>query len=368
MTAPRLELDLGKVERNARALVEQLAPRGIRVTGVTKAVLGAPEVAAAFERGGVTGFGDSRIENLAGLQRRGAGVPLTLIRSPMLSQVDAVVQLATTSLNSELVVIEALAAAARRCGVVHGVVLMVELGDLREGIAPDALVGLATQVEQLSGLHLAGVGTNLACQSGMAPDQMKMDELSAHAERVEGQLGRRLDIVSGGNSANLDWALTTDDVGRIDELRLGEAILLGTDPLHRAVIDGLHADACAFIGEVIEVQTKPVQPWGTAGQSAFGAPTPRSGTGMRVQALVAAGHHDVDPVGLTPPEGLTILGASSDHLVLDVGERPVAVGDELNFGVDYSALVRAMTSRFVTKRFGTGAPTADGQQPRTATS
>ncbi len=349
MTAPRLEVDLAKVEANARTLVQRLGRRGIRVVGVTKAALGAPEVAAAFERGGVTGLGDSRVQNLGRLRAGGSLLPRTLVRSPMPSEVDAVVRDASISLNTEPAVLAALATAARRRRITHGVVLMVELGDLREGVAPESLIALAQQVERHRSLTLVGVGTNLACQSGIAPDDSKMEQLSSLVEQVEASLERRLSVVSGGNSANLGWALSTADVGRVDELRLGESILLGMDPLHRSPVEGLHTDACALIAEVIEVQTKPAQPWGTVGQSAFGVAPDRPGSGTRRQALLAIGRQDVDPDGITPPAGCSVLGASSDHLVLDVGEEPVAVGDRLELGVDYSALVRAMTSPFVAK-------------------
>jgi predicted amino acid racemase len=267
----------------------------------------------------------------------------------MPSEVDAVVRDATVSLNSEPAVLLALGTSAQRRRTTHGVVLMVELGDLREGVAPDAVGALAELVERHRCLELIGIGTNLACQSGVAPDDSKMDELSSLAEAVEARLGRRLAMVSGGNSANLTWATTAADVGRIDDLRLGESILLGTEPLHRTPVAGLHTDACVLIAEVIEAQTKPAQPWGTVAQAAFGPPPARNGSGTRRQALLAIGRQDVDPDGLTPPAGCTVLGASSDHLVLDVGTEGVSVGDRLAFALDYSALVRAMTSPFVAK-------------------
>lgn len=349
MSAPRLVVDLGKVEANARVLVDRLGRRGIRVTAITKALLGAPAVGAALERGGVEGLGDSRVQNLARLRAGGSTLPRTLIRSPMLSEVEAVVCDADRSLNSEVTVVDGLDLAAGRYGTTHGVILMVELGDLREGIATGDVVNLACHVEGLAHLTLAGLGTNLACQSGIAPDQSKMDELSTLVAAAEQAIGRPLAVVSGGNSANVDWALTTADVGRVNELRLGESILLGTEPLHRTVIAGLHADACVLIGEVIELQTKPSQAWGTVGQAAFGTPRARDGHGCRRQALVALGHQDTDPIGLRAPGGCITLGASSDHLVLDVGDLAVHVGDELTFDLNYSALVRAATSPFVTQ-------------------
>ena len=47
MTAPRLTIDLDRIQHNATELVARLAPLGIAVTGVTKATLASPAVAAA---------------------------------------------------------------------------------------------------------------------------------------------------------------------------------------------------------------------------------------------------------------------------------------------------------------------------------
>ncbi len=347
MSAPRLELDLGAVEANTRSLADRLALTGIRVTGVTKATLGSPGVGCAMMRGGAVGLADSRVENLVRLGAGGLAAPRTLIRSPMLSQVDAVVRHATTSLNTEIAVLEALSGAAGRRGVAHDVVLMVELGDLREGVLPDDLVPLALDVVALPFLHLAGIGTNLACQSGVVPDGDAMGELSCLAPLVEEATGAPLALVSGGNSANLGWALSAHDTGRVDELRLGESILLGLDPLTRRPVPGLRTDAVVLVAELIEVRTKPAAPWGTLGQTAFGARTARPGAGVVRQGILALGRQDVDPDGLAPPTGVDVLGTSSDHLVVDLGDHDAVVGDELRFGVGYGALLRAMTSPFV---------------------
>jgi ornithine racemase len=349
VTAPRLEVDLEALTSNARTLVDRLAPRGIRVTGVTKAALGSPGVGNALLRGGCAGLGDSRVENLARLEAAGIDAPRTLIRSPMLSQIDDVVRHASLSLNTEAIVLDALSAAATCRDTIHGVILMVELGDLREGVGADAVVDLARSIARRPGLTLAGLGTNLACQSGVVPDQPKMDELSRLVGAVEAACHLELSIVSGGNSASLEWALSADDVGRVDELRLGESILLGTEPLHRRPLDGLRTDACTLVAEVVEAQTKPSQPWGQLAQAAFGLPARRRGEGTTRQGILALGRQDTDPDGLTLPAGITLLGMSSDHLVVDLGDHDLGVGDEVACQLDYSALVRAMTSPYVDK-------------------
>ncbi|WP_445160945.1 alanine/ornithine racemase family PLP-dependent enzyme [Mycobacterium sp. Dal123C01] len=344
----RIETDLDKVEQNTRILVDRLALAGIRVTGITKAVLGSPGCGAAMLRGGACGLGDSRVPNLARLAGLDRSLR-TLIRSPMLSHVAQVVEVADVSLNTEAVVLAALNQAASQQNRVHAVVLMVELGDLREGIALDDVPEAVRAVLGHSSLRLVGLGANLACQNGVIPDDRNMGILTALADDIEALHGISLDVVSGGNSANLSWALHTHDVGRINDLRLGEAILLGVDPLYRTPIPGLHTDAFTLTAEVIEVAMKPAQPWGDRAQAAFGEAPVRTGSRTVHQAILALGRQDVDPDGLQPPEGITILGMSSDHLVVDLGDHPVAVGDEIDFGVGYGALVRAMTSPFVTK-------------------
>jgi ornithine racemase len=267
----------------------------------------------------------------------------------MLSQVADVVDVADVSLNTDAVVLAALDQAASQQKRMHAVVLMVELGDLREGIAFDDVPAAVRAVLDHSSLELVGLGANLACQNGVIPDDRNMGILTGLAYDIEAQHGISLDVISGGNSANLNWALQTHNVGRIDELRLGEAILLGVDPLYRTPIAGLHTDAFTLIAEVIEVAMKPAQPWGDRAQAAFGEAPARTGCKTVHQAILALGRQDVDPDGLQPPEGITILGMSSDHLIVDLGDHPVVVGDEINFGVGYGALVRAMTSPFVTK-------------------
>ena len=358
MTAPRIETDLGKIEQNTRVLADRLAAKGIRVTGITKAVLGSPGVGAAMLRGDAYGLGDSRVPNLARLAGLDRPPLRTLIRSPMLSQAGRVVEVADVSLNTEAAVLTALDRAASRTKRTHGIVLMVELGDLREGIALDDAPEAVRAVLGHSSLQLVGLGANLACQNGVVPDDRNMGVLTGLVENIEALHGISLNVVSGGNSANLNWALSTDDVGRINELRLGEAILLGVDPLYRTPIPGLHTDAFTLTAEVIEVAVKPAQPWGDRAQAAFGEAPARTGSGSVHQAILALGRQDVDPAGLQPPEGITILGMSSDHFVVDLGDHPVAVGDEIDFGVAYGALVRAMTSPFVTKIERLGRPTA----------
>lgn len=360
MSTPRLEIELDLLHDNATHLVQVLAARGIGVTAVTKATLGSPEVAWALLAAGVRGLGESRIENVERLRAAGVTAPITLVRSPMLSQAERVVAAADTSLNTEPAVLAALSAAAVAQGRTHGVVLMVELGDLREGILAEDLPAVVDLTLVLANLELRGIGTNLACQNGVVPDDANMAALSDLARLVEARIGRPLAVVSGGNSANHGWATGAADVGHVNDLRLGEAILLGVDPLDRTPIAGLRTDAFTLVAEVIEQKAKPSMPWGAIAQTAFGTQAAPVETRTCERVIVALGRQDVAPDGLTAPPGLAILGASSDHLVLavdpSVATAPPAVGHEVRFDVDYAALLRAMTSPFVTRTYVTAAP------------
>ena len=369
-TAPRLEIDLDKIYHNARALVDRLSLRGISVTGITKVALGAPEIATVLINAGVSSLGDSRIGNIRTMRTAHITAPTMLVRSPMLSEVEQVVALADISVNTELDVVGGLSHAALAARRTHGIVLMVELGDLREGIMPGDLEPFVRAMLDFPNISLRGIGTNLACRSGVVPDAKNMAELSALANSIDSSFGHRLrhrrgsmtgsglEIVSGGNSASLQWALSSGDTGRINNLRLGEAILLGCEPSHRQPIDGLYTDAFTLIAEVIEMKVKPSKPWGDIAQAAFGDTPPPATDRIfdpttegdcTTQTILALGRQDTDPDGLLPPAGMEILGASSDHLILDSGRSPLSVGMEVSFQLNYSALLRAMTSPFITQ-------------------
>lgn len=358
MAAPRLEIDLDKIYYNAHELVTRLAERGISVTGVTKASLGSAEIASTLIQAGVTALGDSRIENIKAMRPAEndvltKAVPMTLIRSPMLSQIEQVVMYADISCNTELEVIKNISLEANKQKRIHLILLMVELGDLREGIMPDDLIDTVREVLRLPNIELKGIGTNLACRSGVSPSANNMATLSELANLIEITFNVTLDVVSGGNSANIQWALNDPqtDTGRINDLRLGEAILLGREALQRQPILGLHTNAITLFAEVIESKLKPTQPIGNIAQAAFGDTTSVPGRGIVRQIILAIGIQDIDPSGLLAPTGIEILGASSDHLIIESVKGELFVGEEVAFQLDYSALLRAMTSPFIAKIF-----------------
>ena len=351
MNTPRLEINLDKICHNASVLVARLKTSGITVTGVTKGFLGAPQIVRTMLQGGVASLGDSRIENIEFMKRSGIDAQMILIRSPMISQADRVVASADISFNTEIEVLHALSIAAVKARKIHGVLLMVELGDLREGIMPPDVNGIIFKLRELPNISFMGLGANLACRSGVSPDSRNMAKLSALADQFDPSDGKNVLVVSGGNSANLDWISEGGNLGRINNLRLGEAILLGRETLNRNPIPGLFTDAISLIAEVIESKTKPAKPWGTLAQSAFNDVAGSTTNGNINQAIIAIGRQDIDPDGLQPGADLRVLSASSDHLVVKTGDKKLAVGSNVSFQLNYSAFLRAMTSPHVARIF-----------------
>jgi len=353
MPGPQVTIDMERIERNARVVVERCRASGIEVFGVTKGTCGMPQVARAMLRGGVTGIGESRFENIRRLRASGIAAPIMLLRSPPLSLIEEVIKSVDISLNSELTIIRELSRVAERMALVHDIILMVDLGDLREGIWPSDLIPTVEQVMQLPGVRIAGLGTNLTCFGAIIPTEINLGELAGHAERLRQTFGLDLTYVSGGNSSSLPLLLTGRMPKGINHLRIGEAILQGgRDTFHEEPWAELDRDIFLLSGELLEVKTKPSMPIGTMGVDAFGNRPVFEDKGDRLRAIVNIGREDVAVEGLNPvAAGIEVLGASSDHLILDVTDaRPTpAVGDHVAFRMSYAALLAAMTSEYVEK-------------------
>ena len=348
---PRIEINLAKVAYNAAKLVELYGSKHIGLMGVTKTVCGAPEIATVLLEQGIHMLADSKLLNLQKMRDAGIKANFVLLRSPALSEVEAVITHADISINTELAVIYKLSEVALSKDVVHKIILMIEMGDLREGIMPDNLDGFIQKVLNLGGIKIVGIGVNFACFGGVKPNEQKMKDLSILANDIEKKFSFALSYVSGGNSANYNWFMTTDNVGRVNNLRLGESIYLGRETLNRMAIPELYTDAFTFVTEVIELKVKPSVPYGEIGQNAFGIYPEFEDRGQMTRAILGVGNQDVLVTGLQPIMDIDIIGSSSDHTVIDAKENNLEVGDEVTFNLNYGALLSLMTSPYVYKQY-----------------
>lgn len=352
MSYPRLIIDLEKIRQNAAVIIELGAKYGIQIQAVTKVTCAQIDVARTLLEAGACGLADSRIQNIAKLKEAGLETEYTLLRIPMLSEVEAVVNFADVSLNSEPETIKALSLEARRQGKEHKVIIMVDLGDLREGLWPDRLLPVLNEVSDLPGIRIYGLGTNLTCYGGVLPTEDNLGRLVELVREVESELGYQLEVVSGGNSSSLPLLLAGGIPRGINQLRVGETILIGNNVNERKPFPGTYQDTFILEAEIIELQEKPSVPIGKRGYDAFGKPTRFKDRGDIWRAILGIGKQDIAFNGLTPlDKGIDILGGSSDHLILDVtkSERKYRVGDIVRFTVNYESLLKASTSPYVQK-------------------
>jgi ornithine racemase len=354
-----LSIDLAVIEANARSIADRLRPLGVSVAGVTKGVCGDPEVARAMLAGGCAQIADSRLENLGRLKEErlaldGPLPELWLLRAPPPDEAEAAVGVADVSLATDASAIRALSAAAAGSGLTHGIVLMVELGDLREGLMPAEVPTAARQVAGLPGLELLGVGANLTCHGGVIPDEKNLGELVSVAEEVERSGGAGLKWVSGGATSSLRMAFGGQLPSRVDHLRVGEGILLGKDTIDRSDLAGTGQDAFTLKAPVTEIALKPSAPWGEIGQDSWGRAPQFADRGPRLRACVAIGRQDIGGGRLAPLEGgVAVMGASADLLILDVQDAApgLSAGSVLSFRPDYAALAALATSPYVEKQY-----------------
>ena len=202
MHYPQILIDRDKLKHNVKWLMDNAGQAGIQIHFITKCFCAHREIVEEMALAGVENFGDSRWQNLQKINDLGKS--RMLVRIPMLSEVNEVVRYADLSLNSEIATLEALSDAALSQDKTHGVVLMVEMGDLREGFMPDEIAAVAERVLSLRGLWLAGIGANFNCYGGVIAETSQMEQLAEIAEYLRSRFGIVLPIVSGGNSGALD--------------------------------------------------------------------------------------------------------------------------------------------------------------------
>lgn len=342
---PILEIDLGQLEKNVRAVTEVCAAHGVAVTGVMKGFWSRPEMVTAAINGGLKSLASSRLSQLRLIREMGVELPLMLIRIPQLCELEELPEVAQYSLQSEVATVEALNEVCVRKGLTHRVVLMFDLGDLREGFWDrEEGIALAVRIDkEMEGLELAGIGTNLGCYGSVRPTKENLEELVGIARKIELLVGHRLEIVSGGATTSLGLFEEGNMPEGINHLRVGSELTVAEDV---PVFDGVWfpdytKNIYTLKAQVIEVKTKASHPRGTLFRDAFGHLPKYTDRGDRKRALLALGKADMaDPFSVVPRlKGIEILGSSSDHTILDVEdcEKEIKVGDVIEFDPNYSA-------------------------------
>ena len=343
---PRLTCDLKKMRGNMEWVMGQCRELGIEICGVIKGCSAMPPVAKVFQEAGCKWLASSRMNQFRDLKEAGCDMSFMLIRIPMLSELPEVVELCDVSLQSDLTVLKAIDEEAGKQGKIHQVILMKDIGDLREGFWDmEEMIEAAKFVESAENLYLLGTGTNIGCYGALAGTVGNMEKVVETQELVEEAIGRKLDYISGADTHAFPLVMEKTMPAKINSMRLGEVMLLnrGIQDYLGMEIPGCARDVWHLEAEVIEVRTKASMPVGEKSVDAFGNVPEFEDRGMRKRALIAVGRADyMDTSYLFPTmEGVEVLGASSDHTILDIEDckEEIKVGDILSFEIPYQGLL-----------------------------
>ncbi|WP_313165837.1 ornithine racemase Orr [Sedimentibacter sp.] len=352
---PKLVIDLNKVKNNLNKTIEMVKGSGCSLMIVTKGYCADMEIYKLLEESDIDYLADSRIQNLK--KYEGTTKERVLLRLPMISQAEDVVRYAEISLNSEIETVKRLNDAAGRLNKKHKILLMIDLGDLREGIFfkdEDEIYHAVEEILKLENIELFGLGVNLTCYGAVIPKKENLSILVDIAHKIEEKFNIRLQMISGGNSSSVYLIGKKELPEGINNLRVGEAFLLGDETAYSQMLEGFYDDAFTLEAEIIELKEKQSLPVGETGVDAFGNRPFYEDLGVIKRAIIAVGRQDVDPDHLHPIDpSISILGASSDHLILNVNntEYYYKVGDVVKFKLAYSSLLRATTSSYVQKEY-----------------
>lgn len=359
MEYPILEINLKKIYENTSKVKYICEKEGISIAGIIKLTHSMKEIAETMVLGGCEYIGTSRLSQIKKLKEYEINKPLMLIRIPMLSEASKVVRYADISLNSEIDTLNQLNKEAVKQGKVHKVILMMDLGDLREGVFDEnEIIELAKWVEKgLSNIHLYGIGTNLGCYGAIIPTEVNLGKLCSTAEKIEDAIERNLEVVSGGATSSLTLLTDGKMPKKVNNLRVGEGILVARDldEIWKYDIADLHKDAFVLKAEVIEVKDKPSHPIGEIFIDAFCNTPIYEDKGIRRRALLGIGKQDLVNADTLNPldKNIKIIGGSSDHLIVDVEDckKEYKVGDIIEFYLSYQHILYLINEDDVNKVF-----------------
>jgi predicted amino acid racemase len=348
---PRVIINKEKFRHNLRHMLDICHEKGLSMMAVSKVFCADHELVEIMIEENVDFIADSRIENLIGIA---SVIPKVLLRLPSIGDAKRIVMHSDISLNSEIATIKALDKYAQELNKIHGVILMIDLGDLREGIfEKKELIETIKRVLRLKNISLKGIGTNLTCYGGIIPTEEILQKLVEYKDMIESEFDIILDIISGGNSSNIELLVDNKIPVGINNIRLGESIILGRETAYGNYLDNTYADVITLEAEIIELKEKPSIPIGTIGMNAFGKIPIFEDKGNILRAILAIGKQDVDYTELIPYDTVSLIGSSSDHIIVDISDcyNIYEVGDTMLFKLTYASILSLMTSKYVVKTY-----------------
>lgn len=348
-------LNSDKLRANYQFLDKLFKERDIEWSVVTKMLCGNKEFLTELLKLDINQICDSRISNIKAIKAIKPNVEAIYIKPPAKKAIPGVVKYADISMNTEISTIKLISEEAVKQNKKHKIVIMLEMGELREGVLHENFINFYEQVFSLENIEVIGIGTNLNCMYGVLPSHDKLIQLSIYKQLIEAKFNKEIKYLSGGSSVTIPLIFRDLLPKGINHFRVGETLYLGTDVYNDSVIEGMQIDLFQFYAQIVELKQKPSLPIGEMGTNLEGEPfEPHSdmSTDISCRAIIDVGLLDVDRNHLNPKDpNVKVVGVTSDVTVVDLGEntKKYKTGDFLEFKVDYTGLLKILNSKYIDK-------------------
>lgn len=350
-----IELNRKKLRHNYQFLDKLFKKNNIQWGVVSKLFCGNKTFIKELIDLGVTEIHDSRISNLKVIKDLAPQVQTVYIKPPPKRSIPRLIKYADVSFNTDYGIIKIISDEALKQNKIHKIIIMIEMGDLREGVMGENLIDFYAKIFNLPGIEVIGIGANLNCLNGVMPTQDKLIQLSLYKQLIEAKFQRKIPWVTGGSSVTIPLILKKLIPKGVNHFRVGETLFRGVDLFENEIIPGMKADIFRLHTEIIELMEKPKIPTGELGTNVAGE-TPQfdekdyGKTSCR--AILDIGLLDIKPDDIIPEdETIAFMGASSDMMVMDLGDnnKKYKVGDIITFQMSYMGILAAMNSNYITK-------------------
>jgi len=351
-----ITLNIEKLKSNFEYLNKLFKEKNIQWSVVSKLLCGNKEYLQELLKFDITQICDSRVTNLKMVKQINPNVETIYIKPPAKRAIKSVVQYADISMNTEFETIKLLSEEAQKQNKIHKIIIMIELGELREGIMREDLIDFYSSVFNLKNIEVVGIGTNLTCLYGVLPNHDKLIQLSLYEQLIEAKFNKKIEYVSGGSSVTIPLLFQNLLPKGINHFRVGESLFLGTDVYNNTPLKKMATDVFVLYAEIIELIEKPLIPDGEMGTNVEGHSTnfDESLAGKTsYRAIIDVGLLDVDEKHIIPIDKKnSIVGGSSDMFVIDISEnsKNYKVGDLLEFKLDYMGTLRILNSKYIEKK------------------
>ena len=351
-----VELYKSKLKHNYNFLTKLFSERDIEWGVVTKLLCGNKTFIKEVLKLGISEIHDSRISNLKVIKSIDPTVQTVYIKPPAKRSISKIIKYADVSFNSEYATIKMLSEEAVKQKKLHKIIIMIEMGDLREGVVGDQVIDFYEKVFKLPGIKIVGLGTNLNCLHGVMPSQDKLIQLSLYKQLIEVKFNREIPWVSGGTSVTIPLLLKNMRPMGVNHFRVGEILYFGLNLFTMKTVKGMKDDVFKLHAEIIELHEKPKVPTGELAENPSGEVLEINEADYgktSYRAIIDIGLLDISPEFLIPlDKSIKITGASSDMLVIDLGKtrRNYKVGDLVSFKLRYMGALSILNSDYIEKK------------------